>query len=147
VTQVLGNCLELFLPQFELRGLPVKREFSQTLIAVSDPTLLRIIFNNLFDNAACYASSGSEVRVCGAVVGDQIEIRVANMADDLPDNLDRLFEPLFRRETSRNDSESHLGIGLTLSLEAVKAMGGTLNARKAGEGWIEFVLSLPKQAD
>jgi signal transduction histidine kinase len=54
-----------------------------------------------------------------------------------------LFEPLFRREASRHDSESHLGIGLTLSQEAARAMDGTLIARWTDQGWIEFVFSLP----
>ena len=71
-----------------------------------------------------------------------MEIRIANPANDLPPNLDRLFEPLFRKVMSRTDAGVHLGIGLTLCLEAASAMGATLRARRTEEEWIEFILRL-----
>jgi len=141
---VLAECLEPFQPLFEQRGLKVTRELPAGPISASgDLTLLRIIFNNLLDNAASYTAPGGEIRIhCGVTAG-QVEIRIANQADGLPENLDRLFEPLFRKESSRHDAGVHLGIGLTLSLEAASEMGAALQARKVEGGWIEFVLTLP----
>ncbi len=144
VKTVLTDSFEVFVPRFEARGLEAKFEFPHDpLIAVSDCTLLRIIFNNLFDNVVSYASANTQVRIQGEIHGTTIEIRIANETDDPPDNLDRLFEPLFRREASRNEAEAHLGIGLTLSLEAASAIGGSLKACRPGGTWIEFILSLP----
>jgi signal transduction histidine kinase len=140
---ILAECLEPFLPLFEQRRLKVTRDLPATpMSAAGDVTLLRIIFNNLFDNAVSYATPGGEIRIRGGIVDGKVEIRIANQADDLPDNLERLFEPLFRRESSRSDAGIHLGIGLTLSLEAAGEMGATLQARKTQEGWIEFVLTM-----
>ncbi|RYD20127.1 MAG: hypothetical protein EOP88_16330 [Verrucomicrobiaceae bacterium] len=144
VTQVLAGCLESFAPLFEQRGLAVNRDVpSHPLIATADPTLLRIIINNLLDNAGSYSPSPGELRIRAALADNRVELRFANRSDDLPDNLERLFEPLFRKESSRNDSASHLGIGLTLSLEAATAMGATLRAEKRDGGWIEFILVIP----
>jgi signal transduction histidine kinase len=56
-----------------------------------------------------------------------------------------LFEPLFRRESSRHDAGAHLGIGLTLSLEAARAMGGDLTVAKSADG-LEFTLAMPAVA-
>lgn len=141
---ILADCLAPLLLLFEARGLGLNKNFpTDGLLASGDVTLVQIVFNNLLDNALSYALSGDEIRICGDLTGGQVEIRIANRADDLPDHLGRLFEPLFRRESSRNDSASHLGIGLTLSLEAATAMGGTLLARKPEEGWIEFVFRMP----
>ena len=139
--EILMRCIEAFLPHFEERGLRLKYDFpAGPLIASGDATLLKIIFKNLLDNAVSYAPPGSEVRIHVSESGGHVEIRIANPCGDLPDNLERLFEPLFRRDASRNASEAHLGIGLTLSLEAASAMGATLLARRPDEGWIEFVL-------
>ncbi len=44
---------------------------------------------------------------------------------------------------SRRVSGSHLGIGLTLSLEAAIAMDAKLSARITGEVGLEFTLQLP----
>lgn len=144
LTPLLNGCLESFAPLFDQRGLTVECDIpASPLIAAGDPTLLRIIVNNLLDNAASYSPSPGEVRIRAAVSDNRVEVRMANRSDDLPDNLDRLFEPLFRKESSRSDSTSHLGIGLTLSLEAATAMGATLRAEKKEEGWIEFILVIP----
>jgi len=142
--EILAECLEPFLPLFEQRGLKVIRNLpAQPVAAHGDVTLLRIIFNNVFDNALSYSAPSAEIRIHGGIIGGQLEIRIANQAADLSENLDRLFEPLFRKDNSRNDAGSHLGIGLTLSLEAAAAMGATLRAHTPQEGWIEFVVALP----
>lgn len=143
ISAILADCLQPFLPLFEERGLTVKRESpGQALVSNGDATLLQIIFNNLFDNALSYARPGSEIRVVSDAIGGKIEIRIANLTDEMPDNLDRVFEPLFRRNPARTDADAHLGIGLTLSLEAATAMGASLRARKSDDGWIEFILAL-----
>lgn len=147
VRKVLNSCLDSFAPLFEQRQLTVVCDvLPETLIANADPTLLRIIVNNLLDNAASYSPSPGEVRIESRYAEGRVELRMANRSDDLPENLERLFEPLFRKESSRKDAETHLGIGLTLSLEAATAMGATLQARKKDAGgWIEFVLAIPAE--
>ncbi len=143
VGAALTTCLEPFLPLFATREIITICEFPDVpLIAHGDLTLLRIILNNLLDNAQSYATPRSEVRIHGRRVGHQVEIRVSNSAENLPENLQRLFEPLFREDPSRQDAGTHLGIGLTLSLEAATAMGATLKVGKTLDG-IEFTLGLP----
>ncbi len=140
-----GECLQAFAGVFEERGLKVKKDFgADPLVAKADRALARIILNNLLDNAASYASEGSEVVIEGSKHAQVVEIRVSNICDDTPGDLNRLFEPLFRKETSRTDSGAHLGIGLTLSLEAAKSMSAGLKSRMAEEKRIEFALTLPK---
>ena len=143
VSTALTTCLEPFLPLFATREIVTVCEFSEVpLIAHGDLTLLRIILNNLLDNALSYATPRSEVRIRGRKLSRQVEIRVSNSAENLPENLQRLFEPLFREDPSRQDAGAHLGIGLTLSLEAATAMGATLKVGKTLDG-IEFTLGLP----
>ncbi len=143
IGKVLDDRLKSFLPRFKDRGLRVNQQTrGEPLIANGDVTLVRIIFNNLLDNAVSYASPGSEIRVDAKATGGKVAIRIANQTDEMPDNLDRLFEPLFRRDASRADADAHLGIGLTLSVEAATAMGATLQARKTDEGRIEFLLEM-----
>ncbi|RYD41369.1 MAG: hypothetical protein EOP85_12795, partial [Verrucomicrobiaceae bacterium] len=112
VRKVTNACLESFAPLFEQRGLILRIDMpTGPLLATADPTLLRIILNNLLDNAASYSPAPGEVLIQLAKADKRVEVRMANRSDDLPENLERLFEPLFRKESSRNDSTSHLGIG------------------------------------
>lgn len=144
IGKVLTGCLQSFSPRLEQRHLTLSRTLpAETMIATADPTLLRIIINNLLDNAISYSPSPGEIRIQVSLSDGNAELRMANRSDGLPENLERMFEPLFRKESSRNDAATHLGIGLTLSLEAATAMGATLRARKIDGGWIEFLLAVP----
>lgn len=144
----LLSCMERFAQLFKERGLEVSLDLSdEPLVASGDITLLRIIFDNLLENAVCYARPASEVRVHGAIVGGRVEIRISNLTVGPPGNPDRLFEPLFRKESSRNDAGTHLGIGLTLALSAATSMGASLSGRMITEERIEFVLSVPRAND
>lgn len=112
-------------------------------LAMADPALLRIIVQNLIDNAVCHGSHPGRLRIDIRHRNDMIELTVANPVDTFPKDPERFFEPLFRSDESRGDSGSHLGIGLTLSREAAEAIGGNLRVGKTTDGWIEFTLELP----
>ncbi|WP_193215045.1 ATP-binding protein [Luteolibacter marinus] len=144
VLKILASSLERFMPLAEARGLQVADETgSEPLMALGDAALLKIIFNNLLDNAVTYAAPGGCLRLRGHRTEHQVLVSISNPTEDFPDDPERLFEPLFRRESSRHDAESHLGIGLTLSLEAARAMNGELRAGKAEDrGDLEFTLVL-----
>ncbi|MCW1922569.1 HAMP domain-containing protein [Luteolibacter arcticus] len=143
--QLLREHAETFMSRAAERGLQVTDDLGEReLLAMADPALVKIIFNNLLDNAVSYATSG-EIQLSGAITARGVEISIANPLDELADNPERLFEPLFRRESSRHDAASHLGIGLTLSRDAAHAMDGTLTAT-AGTDSICFTLVLPSPA-
>lgn len=118
---------------------PVEGEFT----ALADPTLTALILRNLVDNAVCYSPHLSTIRIHLDGDRDHCVISLSNTFIDPPANPDRLFEPLFRRETSRSES-NHLGIGLTLSREAAESMKSTLTADFPEEKTIRFTLSLPR---
>jgi two-component system heavy metal sensor histidine kinase CusS len=142
--EVLEDCLSPFRPIFESLGLKIfVGPGIPGLRATGDRTLTRIVINNLLDNAASYTPAGGSIRIRCERSDDRVWIAVSNTVEGFTENPERLFEPLFRREHPLPDSGSHLGIGLTLSLDAANAMGGTLQARKTDDGWIEFVFGLP----
>lgn len=141
--ELLTGCLASFQAAFALRHVRPETDLADHMKFTGDATLARIIFNNLLDNAACYSLPESTVRIAGRTVDGEVEIRISNQSRELPQDPDRLFEPLFRKGSSHQDAASHLGIGLTLSQEAAAAMGATLSARATAEGWLEFILQLP----
>jgi len=144
LTNLMNECLQTFLPEMERRGLKLEVENGNAAQpALGDRGMIRIVFNNLLDNAATYAPEGAAVTISFRSTGGRMEVTVSNPADRFTEDPETLFEPLFRGDTSRHSSESHLGIGLTLSQEAARAMDGTLNARWTDGGRIEFVFSLP----
>ena len=144
ISRIVSSTVENFRSQFEQENLQLSYHGNDSLFSTrADQTLLQIVLNNLLDNARSYAKASSTVQVELTQREGRTEIRITNAVDDFPDDLERMFEPLFRRETSRHDAASHLGIGLTLSREAARTMGGNLTASRASETEIAFTLSLP----
>lgn len=147
LTKLMNECLHAFQPAMDRRGLKVSVEDGGSpRSAIGDRGLVRIVFNNLLDNAASYAPEGSEVAIRFRTRDGRMEVSVSNPAEKFTDDPESMFEPLFRKDASRHDAESHLGIGLTLSQEAARAMDGTLGARWTPAGGIEFTLGLPLPA-
>ena len=60
-----------------------------------------------------------------------------------PDALDRIFDPYY---TTR-ESEGGMGLGLTLTQNAVLAHGGDIRARSQQGAGAEFTVRLPHRAD
>ncbi len=140
---VFHQCLTPFLPRFHNAGVTVENSLPPYPITVrADATLLRVIFTNLLDNALTYATPGTAVKIDADTNGT---FRIANHAASLPDDLGRMFEPLFRQDPTAQPG-AHLGIGLTLCLEAAAAMHATLQARKAANNSVEFILKLPPES-
>jgi signal transduction histidine kinase len=144
--EILANCLPNFSARLESAGILTEITTHPGLPpALADPVLLALIFNNLLDNAAIYSTPGSTLSIASVAIGKRIEISFTNPAEDLPENPDRLFEPLFRKDESRSEtSDSHLGIGLTLSQTAAQAMQGALTVDRPNAELIRFTLSLPR---
>jgi two-component system OmpR family sensor kinase len=143
-----SELIEELLPPFQT--IAGKRDIAITvepcdpsLRFIGDRALCRIILNNLLDNATCYTPDRGAIRIRCESKGKQTSITVSNPAPELTESPDRLFEPLFRGASPSSGNGGHLGIGLSLSLDAANAMGGVLSARKTPCGWIELSFGLP----
>lgn len=144
VVALLETCLTPFEEIARSRALEIVRSLPDgPMIALGDAALLRIILNNLTDNAISYAKPGTSISISVTDHEGRIRISFCNDVEEPVENTDRLFEPLFRRNPSRNDSGSHLGVGLTLSLEAAQAIDASLEAKMIRERTIEFALRVP----
>ena len=143
--EILETSLGTFAKRFAANGLTISTELPEkNFNSLADPVLAALVINNLLDNAASYSPPGSTVSIRLSRSGERDELSVTNPATDLPENLDRLFEPLFRKDSSRTETaESHLGIGLTLSQEAAQAMLGNISATHRDSESISVTLSLP----
>ena len=139
-----GECLTPFRTMIDERDIRLDIQAPDSPpLALADPTLVRIIINNLLDNAVSYGAFPGALRIRFRHQGETVAMSVANPVAGFPADPERLFEPLFRRDESRHDAGTHLGIGLTLSREAAETIYGSLKVRKTRAGWIEFTLILP----
>lgn len=105
------------------------------------PVALKRALRNLVENAVRY---GRDVRVAVTSEGGEAAIRVSDSGPGLPqEDLDRVFEPFVRGETSRNRETGGLGLGLAIARTIARSHGGDIRLRNRPEGGLEATLSVP----
>jgi signal transduction histidine kinase len=62
-----------------------------------------------------------------------------------PDELERVFEPFYRVESSRNRDSGGTGLGLSIARDIAQAHGGTLSVANLPAGGLEATLRLPRR--
>ena len=97
---------------------------------------------NLLDNALKYGGSGL-VHVRAETTGGVVRISVADSGPGiLPADRERIFEKFFRADPQMTYAPSGTGLGLYISRELARHMGGSLTLSPTASG-ATFVLELP----
>jgi signal transduction histidine kinase len=130
------------LPQFIGPELHRKRlaldidSVEDDLAVQADPDKLRQILLNLVANAIKYTDDGGQVEVAAARNGDNARIVIRDTGIGIPkDQIDRVFEPFFQVDRGHTRRYSGVGLGLTISRDLARAMGGDIElASEPGKG-------------
>ena len=107
----------------------------------ADQRLLARAVGNLLRNGQKYCDS--QVRL-SARRGEQVEIVVEDDGPGIPaDERDRIFEPFYRLDRSRDRATGGFGLGLSIARKAIELHGGTLRVEQGALGGARFILALP----
>lgn len=114
-------------------GRDVTVEEGPDIVLVGDDQGLRSLFTNLVENAVAYGGSAS-IRLRRQ--GGEAIVEVEDDGPGLPaEELERVFEPFYRAEPSRNRSTGGIGLGLALVRSVAVAHGGyALLENRLGRG-------------
>jgi signal transduction histidine kinase len=106
-------------------------------------TLKRCI-GNLIDNAVKY---GKRATLVVADTPAELTITVRDEGPGIPEaELERVFEPFYRLDASRNRATGGSGLGLTIARNIARAHGGETVLRNRAGGGLDAVLTLPRRA-
>ncbi len=113
-----------------------------------DPARIRLLLRNLVDNALRHsAGAASPPVVSTRLDGDAVRVVVRDHGPGVEaGQLERLAQPFYRPDTSRQRSTGGVGLGLYLCRLVAAAHGGTLTLRNAQPG-LEVTVTLPVAAD
>jgi signal transduction histidine kinase len=106
------------------------------------PQALRRCLTNLIANAVKF---GTEAWVI-VEDGPALVIRVRDDGPGIPeDQLERVFEPFYRVESSRNRDTGGTGLGLSIARDVVQAHGGSLVLVNLPVHGLEATVTLPRE--
>ena len=85
---------------------------------------------NLLRNAVKYAGKAGPITVAAEKQDEHVQLTVADCGPGVAEEyLDRLFEPFFRPEPSRDSDSGGVGLGLAIVKTCAESCGGTVAAR------------------
>jgi signal transduction histidine kinase len=109
-----------------------------------DPVLLRRLFDNLLDNAQKYSTGPIEVRIREEGQTLVVDVEDSGIGIDRAD-LERVFEPFFRTDRSRQRLTGGTGLGLALCRRIVELHRASIKA-ESGAGKTTVSVRLVRHA-
>ena len=142
----LAVCEEMTAPQFSARQIAFESaECDPALRVRADPDKLQQIVLNLLTNALKFTEPGGRVTL-GCVAGtDMVALTVTDTGHGIaPDQLSRVFEPFVQVDARLTRPHQGVGLGLAISRDLARGMGGELTAASILGDGSTFTLTVPR---
>jgi signal transduction histidine kinase len=125
----------------ELAGSDVVYSGPDSFQLIARPIALKRAVNNIVDNAVKY---GKRAHLTFQPLSDEVCIFVDDEGPGINrSDSERVFEPFTRLESSRSRETGGTGLGLTISRNAARSMGGDLELINRPEGGLRVKIALP----
>ncbi|MGN7387466.1 sensor histidine kinase [Sporosarcina sp. SAFN-015] len=133
----------LVQPSFALKNVHLDLKCNEDFQIHADPVRLEQVVLNLLDNALKYSNEKTTVTFRISKEQNRTVITVADEGIGIPaEQIDMIFEKLFRVEKSRSRSFGGSGLGLAIAKELVEAHGGLIEVKsELGKG-SEFTIRM-----
>jgi PAS domain S-box-containing protein len=150
LTKILDSSIELHRRKIVERNATVRKQYRGEFHVSAIPAELRQVFSNLLANSLDAVDSGGTVairasRVFSSQTGEpHLRIIVADSGSGIsPENLERIFEPLFTTKIATGS-----GLGLWVVRQLLEKHGGSIAVRSCTAGRLRgtsFVMTLPER--
>jgi len=170
VADLIGNSLVMVKEKAAKHRISIAHDIAkevENLVIAADQRKLKQVLYNLLSNAEKFTPDGGSIRLTARVTlepplsrtdspahaaGNSIpflEISVSDTGIGIDaENLEKVFDPFFQVEGSRQGKTPGTGLGLPLSRELIELHGGTLWGESEGPGkGSTFKLRLPLARD
>jgi len=145
IVELVDSVIEQNRGSLEDKSIIIKlNASSDNIIVDGDYQRLEQLFVNLVINSRHYTQSPGTVTVTISKQNQQVIITWSDSAPGVLDaDLGRLFERLYRVDSSRSRNTGGSGLGLAICQNIVKANQGTIKAEHSPLGGVSIVITLP----
>jgi PAS domain S-box-containing protein len=143
--EALAGLETLMRPQMEERNLRYRYDAAPSGLQVrADRDRMMQILINLMTNAVKFTPAGGDITVWAEDRGSHAAVRVRDTGRGIPSpKLELIFQPFVQVDTRLTRESGGIGLGLAISRDLARAMGGDLTVESIeGEG-ATFSLTLP----
>ena len=144
VSEVLHQAVSIVSPEFSAKKIALHCEAPIGITVFGDPDRLRQLFGNLLDNSLKYTDPGGELSIKVQKGDGSVMIDVQDSAPGVAEaELEKLFERLYRVESSRSRATGGAGLGLAICRNIVEAHEGSITAKPSPLGGVWIRVELP----
>ncbi len=145
ISDLVSDIVQEVSIQLSDRHMTLKNYMKEDIVIHGNPMLLYSIFRNLFDNALNYAGEGTTIQIFCEQQSDCWKFSFSDNGKGIAqEHLPRIFERFYRIDQGRSRTLGGTGLGLAIVKNAVNLHGGSITAREAQGGGLEFVFTLNK---
>jgi PAS domain S-box-containing protein len=144
---VVSAVILMITPQARGKGLKFKDQgCPPDAIAWADRAKVEQIVLNLVSNAVKFTEAGGTITLsCETAEADHVVLVVRDTGSGIPaDKLDAIFEPFVQVGRTLTNVREGAGLGLAISRDLARAMGGDITVRSTMSVGSEFRLILPR---
>jgi two-component system sensor histidine kinase BaeS len=146
LTEVLVASIESYRAEFGKKGIILTEDFSREreITMFADRERLNQLFANLFENSLRYTDPGGKTTIGLDLSDGRVTIEFQDSAPGVKkEELNRLFERLYRVEGSRSRTSGGAGLGLAICKNIVEAHEGTISAHSSPLGGLLIRITFP----
>ena len=146
LVELLAGVEPLVAPQLAAKQLAYAFEpCDPALLVHADREKLQQIVLNLLSNAIKFTAAGGRITMRCDGADEWIRIHVADSGVGIPtERLEAIFDPFVQVDRALNRPHEGVGLGLSISLDLARGMGGTLSVRSEVGAGSTFTLRLAR---
>jgi signal transduction histidine kinase len=139
----LATLLDSLCDDLQQMGLAVHCKDSPRCVLQGQPEAVKRALRNLIENAVNY---GEQAEVTLETTDTEAVITILDRGPGIPEaERERVFEPFYRLEHSRNRETGGAGLGLAIARTLIRGMGGEVRLGAGPEGrGLEVLVTLPR---
>ena len=128
----LATLLDSLCGDLQEMGLAVHCQDSPRCVLQGQPEAVKRALRNLIENAVNY---GEQAEVTLATTGTEAVVTIVDQGPGIPEpERERVFEPFYRLEHSRNRETGGAGLGLAIARTLIRGMGGDIRLGAGPDG-------------
>jgi two-component system sensor histidine kinase BaeS len=145
---LLRESIQAMQPQFALQEIELKLQIKdEPVIIFGDQNRLQQLFANLLKNSLQYTNAPGLTQVALNIEEEHAIICIEDTAPGVAEeHHEKLFERLYRADSSRNRTTGGAGLGLSICKNIVAAHEGTITTSNSILGGLAVTISLPRQS-
>jgi signal transduction histidine kinase len=142
--EMVDRVTAMVTPQANAKGITISRErWDASITARADQLKLEQVVLNILSNAVKFTPRRGSIMISCDADEKTRRIRIRDTGPGVPaTDAERIFEPFVQLGRSHGNPQEGAGLGLAISRDLARAMGGELSLAQGEHEGAEFVLEL-----